>query len=279
MGVRRQHPQAKPIPESWAVALEGFDHWLAAADKSPQTRELRRYQLGRVARAFPEGPGAVTFLGLVDWLASRNWDSETRRSTRACLRSFYAWAVMRGVVSVDPAADLPPVHRGLPQPRPVAEAVWRTDRESADARVRLMIDLGAQLGLRRAEIAAVHRKDVVADGTGWALIVHGKGRRQRTLPLTDAMAARLMRASGWVFPSRRPDTHLTPDRVGRLLQLASHGEWSTHQLRHRFASTVYNATGDLLSTQQLLGHSKPETTQGYVRVADERLRAAAATAA
>lgn len=259
--------------------LECFDHWLAAGDKSPRTRELRRYQLGRLARAFPEGPGAVTFLGLVDWLAARNWNAETRRSTRACLRAFFAWAALNGVVLVDPAADLPTVHHGQPQPRPVAEAAWRAARDAADVRVRLMIDLGAQLGLRRAEIAAVHRKDVVGDGNGWALIVRGKGRRERTLPLTDDLATRLLRASGWVFPSTQPDSHLTPDRVGRLMQLASHGEWSAHQLRHRFASTVYNATGDLLSTQQLLGHSKPETTQGYVRVADNRLRAAAATAA
>ena len=223
--------------------MEGFDHWLAAADRSPRTRELRRYQLGRLARAFPEGPGVVTFLGLVDWLASRNWDSETRRSTRSCLCAFFEWASLNGVVPANPAADLPRVQRGQPQPRPVAESAWRAARDAADSRVGLMIDLGAKLGLRRAEIAAVHRNDVVADGKGWALIVHGKGRRERTLPLTDVLATRLLRASGWVFPSTRPDSHLTPDRVGRLMGLAANGEWSPHQLRHRFASTVYNATG------------------------------------
>lgn len=276
---KRPHSQARLVPDAWLEPLAGFDHWLAAADKSPRTRELRQYQLGRVARAFPDGPASISLVLLVDWLSEQQWSSETRRGTRACLRSFFEWAALHGVVDEDPAKGLPTVHRGQPRPRPVPEAVWRADRESADSRVRLMIDLGAQLGLRRAEIASVHRKDVIPYADGWALVVHGKGRRERTLPLTDSLARRLLRVSGWAFPSSLPDAHLTPDRVGRLLRLASGGAWSPHQLRHRFASTVYNATGDLLSTQQLLGHSKPETTQTYVQVTDDRLRSAVATAA
>ena len=274
----RTHSQARPIPESWIEAIDGFDYWLAAADKSPRTRELRRYQLGRVARAFPAGPDKVTLDGLLKYLARQNWDAETRRGTRACLRSFYAWATIHGIVEQDPAKNLPTVKRGQVRPRPVPDEVWLGDRELADARCRLIMDLGAELGLRRAEIAVVHRRDVIPYGTGWGLVVHGKGRRQRVVPLADELANRLMRFSGWAFPSTDHDQHLTPDRVGRLVCIASRGNWSTHHLRHRFATAVYNATGDLLSTQQLLGHSKPETTQGYVLVADDRLRAAAATA-
>lgn len=275
----KTHSQSKSVPEPWVASLAGFDHWLTAADKSPRTRELRQYQLGRLARAFPDGPASVTSAGIVDWLASHQWAAETRRGTNACLRAFFEWATRHGVVSSDPTDGLPVVRRGQPKPRPVADEKWLAAREAADFRVRLMIDLGAQLGLRRAEIAAVHRDDVVPVRNGWALVVHGKGRRERILPIDASMAQRLRRATGWVFPGRNPDSHLTPDRVGRLLRMASGGEWCTHQLRHRFASTVYNATGDLLSTQQLLGHSKPETTQGYVQVTDDRLRLAAATAA
>lgn len=270
--------QAKLVPGSWILSIDAFDNWLAVADKSPRTRELRRHQLGRLARAFPNGPDTVTHEALVAWLASMTWEAETRRSARSCLREFFHWATTRGYVESDPADALPTIKRAQPQPRPVAEAVWQAARELADSRLALMIDLGAQLGLRRAEIAAVHRDDVVSDSDGWSLIVHGKGRRERIVPLSAGLAERLLRSSGWVFPGGKPGTHLTADRVGRLMRGASHGDWSTHQLRHRFASTVYNASGDLLSTQKLLGHSKPETTQGYVRIADKRLRAAAATA-
>lgn len=274
----RTHSQAQPIPETWIKAINGFDYWLAAADKSPRTRELRRYQLGRVARAFPAGPDKVTLDDLLKYLARQSWEAETRRGTRACLRSFYAWAAIHNIVDEDLAKALPVVQRGQVRPRPVPDEIWLSDRELTDARCQLIMDLGAELGLRRAEIAIVHRRDVIPYGDGWGLVVHGKGRRQRILPLTDELASRLLRFSGWVFPSRDHDQHLTPDRVGRLVCIASKGRWSTHHLRHRFASAVYNVTGDLLSPQQLLGHSKPETTQGYVLVTDHRLRAAAATA-
>ncbi len=33
------HSQARPIPEAWIQAIDGFDYWLAAADKSPRTRD------------------------------------------------------------------------------------------------------------------------------------------------------------------------------------------------------------------------------------------------
>jgi site-specific recombinase XerD len=45
-----------------------------------------------------------------------------------------------------------------------------------------------------------------------------------------------------------------------------------HQLRHTFATRVYETTGDLLITQQLLGHASPATTAIYAQVSGSRLR-------
>ena len=264
--------------EAWAGPVTGFVAHLGAADRSPQTVQTRVYQLDRFARGFPGGPDSVSECGLEAWLASQQWSTETRRSMRTCLRTFFAWAAKHGHCSQNPADDLPSVKRPGPRPRPVPEDSWKAARAAAEPRVRLMIDLAAQLGLRRAEIAQVHRRDVLHDMFGWSLVVHGKGRKDRVVPLPDCLADRLLEASGWVFPSDEPDKPLTPDRVGRLIRKAARGEWSAHQLRHRFATTVFGTTGDLLSTQQLLGHSSPATTQSYVLLAQDRLRTAAAAA-
>ena len=53
---------------------------------------------------------------------------------------------------------------------------------------------------------------------------------------------------------------------------------SAHSLRHRYATTIYGATHDLLAVQQLLGHSSPTTTQVYVRRTMDDLRRAASAA-
>lgn len=49
-------------------------------------------------------------------------------------------------------------------------------------------------------------------------------------------------------------------------------------MRHRYATVIYDSTGDLLALQELLGHSSPETTKRYVRVSMRALRVAASAA-
>lgn len=144
-----------------------------------------------------------------------------------------------------------------------------------------MITLAAEAGLRRAEIAVVARPDVIDEPDGMSLIVHGKGRRERSVPLTPATRAAVARQfdlvspeNPWLFPSkgRYADTHLQPVRVGELINDALPGRWSAHTLRHRFATEAYRNSRDLLLVQTLMGHSKPETTAIYVGLdtAEER---------
>lgn len=266
------------FPKHWTAAIEGFRDHLRAAYRSEQTLVTRLHQLDRLARAFPQGPQSVSETGLESWLAKQQWAAETRRSMRTCLRTFFRWAKKRGYCSEDPARNLPTVKRPSPCPRPVPDSEWKAARSRSEPRVALMIDLAAQMGLRRAEIAQVHRDDIIEDLLGCSLIVKGKGDKQRVIPIPEAIVDRLKTTSGWVFPSDEPDKHLTPDRVGRLIKDASDGRWSAHQLRHRFATTVFGKTGDLLSTQQLMGHTSPATTQGYVLLDQQRLRTAALAA-
>jgi site-specific recombinase XerC len=50
--------------------------------------------------------------------------------------------------------------------------------------------------------------------------------------------------------------------------------WTAHKLRHRFATAAYAGNRGLLAVQQLLGHSKPETTQRYTALPGDALRTA-----
>lgn len=136
-----------------------------------------------------------------------------------------------------------------------------------------MIVLAAEAGLRRGEIAAVSRTDIIEESGGSSLVVHGKGRRERTVPLTpsatDAINWQLSAVPlerPWLFPSkgRYADTHLQPIRIDELINEALSGRWSAHTLRHRFATEAYRGSHDLLLVQTLMTHSKPVTTAIYV---------------
>lgn len=230
----------------------------------------------RVARAFPlVDPFTVTFRDLVGWLASCDtWNAETRRSARSALRSFYRWAFEAGHVPVDPTVKLPAPPSKAPMPRPASETAVKFAVLAATPRERLMVRLAAELGMRRAEVAQVHSRDLLEHDEGWSLIVHGKGARTRVLPLHDELAGELRSLTpGWAFPGQ-VGGHIGAETVGKLVQALLPPGVTMHALRHRFATRAYELTRDVFVVQQLLGHARPETTRRYVEVADDRLRAA-----
>jgi integrase len=147
----------------------------------------------------------------------------------------------------------------------------------------MMVRLATELGMRRAEVAQVHARDLVEDLDGWSLVVHGKGARDRLMPMPAALAAAVRtyasEQGGWLFPGRN-DGHLSPRWVGKLVGRAMPEGWTMHKLRHRAAVRVHEAGGrDLAVTQDFLGHASPATTRVYLPRDDARLREAVEAAA
>lgn len=260
---------------TWDEALTAFETTLRAAGRSEHTIYLRRRHLITLARHVdPRGPDEVTEADLEEWLGARGWAIETRRSHRSGVRTFFAWAARRGIVSTDPSRDLPPIRPALPQPRPAPDAALLAALSSNDPRVRLGVRLGSEAGLRRGEMVRVHARDIISDLTGYSLIVHGKGNRIRIVPLNDSLARKLREVTshgGYAFPGD-DNGHLSAGWLGRLISRALPQGVTPHALRHRFATRAYSASRDVFAVQELLGHSSPETTRRYVQVDADRLR-------
>ena len=275
----RTGPPRSSFPAEWATAFDEWAKFMRVGGRPDTTIDMRRLAIARVARELGGvGPWEVTRHQLVELLAAKQWSAQTRRSHRTTLRGFYRWAVAYGYTQEDPAMHLPTVPTLAGQPRPAPADRIRFALAGADDRVRLMILLGAKMGLRRGEIARVHADDITPRG----LIVHGKGGRARMIPIPpelDQALARWRDTHEYVFASSSSDGHVTAAYVGKLMS-AQLGEGLTaHMLRHRFATVAYAADSNLLAVQQLLGHSKPETTQIYVQVDESALATAVAAAA
>ena len=191
---------------------------------------------------------------------------------------FYRWAERQGYVVENPALDLDPVRRVRALPRPTPTDVVLEAFEVADRRTRLAIELSMYAGLRRNEVVQLRVSDVVGDQL---FVQEGKGGRQRIVPihptlretLTAELSHRLEEGenSPWLFPSIssiHKGDHLTAHHLGKLVSQALGKGYTMHTLRHRFASQAYAATRDLRAVQELLGHSKPETTAVYAAVPD-----------
>lgn len=253
----------------WLDWINDYALWMTAAGIAGSTLKIYTHYLRRLARSCGQRePADLDVDDLAAFLGSHDWRPETRKSARASMRSFYSWAETTGRMQRNPARLLRAVRvpNGVPRPAPddvLAQGLARARSE----RDRLMVMLAAYAGLRRAEIARAHTSWVVSDG----LIVQGKGGRVRHVPLHPAVSGRLLRwPKGYLFPGKI-DGHLSPDRVGHILSQLLGAGWTGHTLRHRFATLGYAEERDLLAVQQLLGHSKPETTARYTLVAQRSL--------
>jgi len=271
----RHGRRVKRVSTDWYRAIEAHIVHLRAGGSPSGTVRLRRHYLYDLAdQVAPTGPWEVTPGQLAGFLSRQDWAVETRKSARSTLRAFYTWAEDAEHVALSPARKLLSVRIPAGKPRPAPDRVFTAALDAADPRQRLMLLLAAHAGLRRAEVAQVHTRDLVER----ELRVRGKGGVVRIVPIGGELAELLEAApAGFVFPGTT-DGHLSPDHVGKLLKRLLGEDWSGHTLRHRYASRAYAGTRDLRAVQELLGHSKPETTMRYTTIPDGALQAAAAAA-
>lgn len=268
MSCKKQHPS--PL---WAESINLWLDSLKAAGYSPNTISTRRCQMSALSRALEGDPRDVEGDDLLAHFAAKDWKPETRKGAKNACVSYFRWLKASGRSEADPSEFLPTVKRPEPHPRPCPDVVILAALRKATDGERLMLRLGAECGLRRFEIAKVHSRDVMRDLVGWSLVVVGKGDKQRIVPIGDDLALLIRSANGYLFPGRWSG-HVESSYVGRHLSDLLGDGWTAHSLRHRYATTTYAATRDLLLVSKLLGHASVETTQRYIAMPDDRLRAA-----
>ena len=213
-----------------------------------------------------------------------NWLQANRKRVAAkttgrrltSLKAFSKWAGW-GVMFTEYSAPVPP--KGDPHPLPEgAEGVYRLIRATKNEKQKALIALCGLCGCRVAEALAVMPGDF--NLTTMTLTIHGKGDKQRIVPVSDMAWSVLATPVTRAFcDGNRPVVDLK-DRFARRV-ITSLGvkaglrrHISSHDLRATFATEVYNKTLDLRLTQELLGHSSSQTTELYTGVNQAKMREA-----
>lgn len=260
------------LDPTWPEAIEAFLAHERASGKPVSSLNTYRNSLLHAARRLPATPWETTGPELVHYAQAQQWARETRRSRRQILLNFYRWGVQQGHCATVVAEALPPVKTVPPHARPCPDAVYAAALMAAPPRERLMLRMAAELGMRRAEVAQAQQDDLYDDGRGYSLVVHGKGQRQRIVPVPRSLALELTELGfGFFFPGE-DDGHLSPRWVGKRMTQLLPEAWTMHSLRHRFATQAYAARSDLILVQEMLGHSSPNTTRRYVEYDRTRMR-------
>lgn len=141
-------------------------------------------------------------------------------------------------------------------------------------------------GLRRAEVAKLSIEDW--DPAERRLRVHGKGDKERWVPLypsaataLDRWIVRLDRRTGPLFPAidrwgNITWRHMDPRTVGRVVdhwrRRAGVSALSTHDFRRSAGGDMLDGGLDLAQVQAIFGHASPDTTANYDRRPGRKLR-------
>jgi integrase/recombinase XerD len=210
------------------------------------------------------------------WLTRAHLAPSTRHNELAHLRSFYRWVKRWEYRDDDPTLrlDSPRVDPGLPRPM-TREDLHKVIDSMTNASDRRAVCLGAYAGLRISEVARLDWADVDLENRELR-IMNSKGNKSRRVPISPMLLDALLPNTGGnvINGGETHDTQWLARRIRKAFRRA--GIVATfHQLRHRYATIAYEATGDILAVSRLLGHANVNTTQIYVRTRDDVARAIA----
>lgn len=257
------------MPITWGHAIEMYQQDQRRRGLAAESVKTRTRILNQLARLHPD-PWHVSAEDLDDWLDDPAKSMDTRRCYLSGVAGFYRWAIKARLASVNPVDRVERPKRKRRLPRPIHVDHMGKALRQADPMMRCWLLLSARAGLRCMEIAGLDRGDILDHLDEPMLWVrHGKGDKERTVPLHPeiirALNAYGMPHQGPVFPDdcggRRTPSSVSKRINKHLRRLGLHE--TAHQFRHRFGTDVYHVSRDIRLTQELLGHSSPETTAGY----------------
>jgi site-specific recombinase XerD len=204
----------------------------------------------------------------------------------AALRFFFVKTLKRRYLLDD--TPYPKAPRRLPQILSADEVARLIDSaDSLSHRTMLMVLYST--GVRNAELRHLQVADI--DSRRMLIHVqHGKGGRDRYVPLSPTLLTTLrayyrwMRPKTWLFPGTvhnwRADKPITPKVLWEACVVAARRaglrkRCSPHLLRHSFATHLLEGGADLRTIQLLLGHVEIRHTVLYLHLSQKHLHAVA----
>lgn len=292
-------------PTEFATLLQRFfvERLLRQKNASPRTvmayRDTFRLLLGYAERKLDRPPAKLTLSDfnatlVLDFLThletERHNTVRSRNARLAAVRAFARYVALQ----CPPALPLAQQILAIPAKRFEKPLLGFLSRDEVKAlltatdastwfgrRDRILLALLYNTGARVSELIGIRVADVTIEAAP-AVRLHGKGRKQRTVPLWKETAIDIRR---WLqYAGLRADQPLVPnrhglpmtrsnvaERVGRAVKRATkqHPQLqerhiSPHTLRHTTAMHLLQAGVDLTVIALWLGHESPVTTHGYV---------------
>ena len=207
-------------------------------------------------------------------------------SERYALGSFFKFLHKAGLVAENPTANLDPFtvpydEREIPSEEDVTKLLQSECYRRADTpRFRTMVALLANTGLRLGEARAIKGEDINFEKR--EIKVMGKGRKRRTVPVSEYVAS-VLKAwvernghSPWLFPAAKPKGYLGECNFEKTFKRqcarCKVKPFTPHALRHYFATLSLRNGMRVEVLSKILGHSSVAITIDlYVHINSEEM--------
>ncbi len=281
--------------------LKDFEYYLkkekgsSANTISSYLRDLEQY------RAFLEkyhkinNPKHITKKHVEGYLKSLNKKVSGKTIARklTSIKSFHHFLALENEVDINITKDFssPKIEKSLPKVLSIDEVVSILEQVNKDSilglRNKALLELIYGSGLRVSELLDIKIEDIHLNQS--YVIVHGKGSKERMVPISDmaniALRKYIIEAREKILKDKKTtDLFLNQNgtRLSRqgffkvLKKLAEDAgvtnECSPHTLRHSFATHLLENGMDLRTLQMLLGHEDISTTQIYTHISQKRIK-------
>ena len=224
----------------------------------------------------------------------KNWKTSTYRTYYITLLVFFRWCVKNGHLEKNYMEDLelPKMEKSLPSKLKKQDALrilevaynYPYTQEYLKYRNHALFATFLYTGIRKSELLHLKLSDV--DLENLTLFVRqGKGNKDRILPISYTLALTLNR-----YLVERKKQHKTCPEfftcsnrnkglstsglklIINKIKQASGIYFTSHKLRHTFATLMIEGGCDIFSLSKMMGHSDIKTTTIYLSASAEHLR-------
>jgi integrase/recombinase XerD len=262
---------------------------------SAYVRDLEQYRLFLEKYHQVKKPSHIQKKHIEGYLKSldKRVSSKTIARKLTAIKSFHHFLALEKEVDIDITKDFstPKSSKTLPKVLSIDQVVSLLEQVDKDSdlglRNKALLELIYGSGLRVSELLDIQIEDIHLNQS--YVIVHGKGSKERMVPISDMANIALRKYMADARPNLLNDrkiTHVFLNQNGQrlsrqgffkvlkklALDAGIDSECSPHTLRHSFATHLLENGMDLRTLQTLLGHEDISTTQIYTHISQKRIK-------
>lgn len=227
----------------------------------------------------------------VEYFAMKGYATKTIKDQLSVVRLVFRYAYVKGYISTDPTRYItPPKGKSSVAREPLTVNEVKVVKNAVDCTFGLFPYFLMYTGLRKGEALALQYRDIDFENKEINVtksvyhvsnVPHIKSTKTengaRKVILLDALADKL--------PQGNPDEYIFSVKGDRPLAYSTFQRWwdkycsetglsiTAHQLRHTYATILFEAGIDVKDAQHLMGHSDISVTQNiYTHIRSNRMR-------